>query len=208
MRVLIVDDHPVYRRTVRTGLGDYPADVEVVGEATDGEEAIRLTKELLPDVILLDIKMRGMDGLTVLPLLHAQHPACGIILLTSHNERDLVLKGIRAGAVGYVLKEFGGEELVRAITAAYHHQSYFSPPVATTVREELVSGTASTAPQLTIQEVEILRGVSKAQRYRDIGKQLNLSEGTVSQYMQKIMDKLGAENRARAVAMAKDQGLI
>lgn len=211
IRVLIVDDMPSYRRTIRTGLEDYPADVLVVGEAADGEDAIHLTSQLNPDVILLDIRMRGMDGLTALQILQQQHPHCCIILLTSHHERELVLKGIRLGAVSYVLKEYGGEELVQAISAAYHRQSYFSPPVATMVREELLNarpaGTHQHTP-LSTQETEILRGVANGRKYREIAHDLLLSEGTVTQYVQKIMSKLRADSRSHAVAIAKDQGII
>lgn len=211
IRVLIVDDMPSYRRTVRTGLEDYPSDVLVVGEAADGEEAIQLTAQLAPDVVLLDIRMRGMDGFAALQILQVQHPNCCVILLTSHNERDLVLQGIRLGAVSYVLKEYGGEELVQAIAAAYHRQSYFSPPVATTVREALLSARPAIPPlqtPLSAHETEILRGVANGRKYREIALELCLSEGTVAQYVQKIMVKLKADSRAHAVAIAKDQGII
>ena len=211
IRVLIVDDMPSYRRTVRTGLEDYPADVLVVGEAADGEEAIRLTDQLHPDVVLLDIRMRGMDGMTALQILQERHPECCIILLTSHNERDLVIQGIQLGAVSYVLKEYGGEELVQAINAAYRGQSYFSPPVATTVREELLKARPPVAPvqtPLSAQEIAVLRGVANGRKYREIAQELLLSEGTVAQYIQRIMGKLEADSRAHAVAIAKDRGII
>jgi NarL family two-component system response regulator YdfI len=202
---------PSYRRTVRTGLEDYPSDVLVVGEAADGEEAIRLTDQLHPDVVLLDIRMRGMDGMVALQILQERHPECCIILLTSHNERDLVIQGIQLGAVSYILKEYGGEELVQAINAAYHGQSYFSPPVATTVREELLKARPLVTPiqtRLSTQEIAVLRGVANGRKYREIAQELLLSEGTVAQYIQRIMGKLKADSRAHAVAIAKDQGII
>lgn len=211
IRVLIVDDMPSYRRTIRIGLEDYPNDVVVVGEAADGEDAITLTGQLRPDVVLLDIRMRGMDGLSALQILQEQHPNCCVILLTGHNDRDLVLKGIRLGAMSYILKEYGGEELVRAITAAYQRQSYFSPPVATMVREELLNMRPAVPREetpLTAQETAILRGVANGRKYREIAHELLLTEGTVTQYIQRIMEKLHADSRSHAVAIAKDRGII
>lgn len=138
IRVLIVDDHPSFRRTIRTSLEDYPNDIQVVGEAADGQQAIDLVDRVQPDVVLMDIRMRVMDGVTTTRMLREQHPACHIILLTSHCERELVVKGLQAGATGYILKEYGGEELVRAITAAYQGETLLSPPVATTVLHEFL----------------------------------------------------------------------
>jgi NarL family two-component system response regulator LiaR len=211
IRVLIVDDHPTFRRTIRTSLEDYPNDIRVVGEAADGQRALDLVDQVQPDIVLMDIRMRGMDGVSTTRLLREQYPACRVILLTSHCERELVVDGLQAGATGYILKEYGGEELVRAITAAYHGETLLSPPVATTVLHEFLDSRPRQSHKpvyLSRQEIEILRGVAIGQGYGQIGQQLVLSEGTVSQYVKRIIEKLGATNRVHAVAIAKDLRII
>lgn len=211
IRVLIVDDHPSFRRTIRTSLEDYPNDIQVVGEAADGQQAIDLVDRVQPDVVLMDIRMRVMDGVTTTRMLREQHPACHIILLTSHCERELVVKGLQAGATGYILKEYGGEELVRAITAAYQGETLLSPPVATTVLHEFLDSRPRQPHKpvyLSQQEIEILRGVAIGQGYGQIAQQLVLSERTVGQYFKRIIEKLGATNRVHAVAIAKDLRII
>lgn len=206
-----MDDHPTFRRTISTSLEDYPTDLQVVGEAADGQRAINLVEELQPDVVLMDIRMRGMDGVTTTRILRERYPRCRIILLTSHSERELVVEGLQAGATGYVLKEYGGEELVRAIIAAYHGETVLSPPVATTVLHEFLDSRPRQTHKpvnLSRQEIEILRGVAVGQGYGQIAQQLVLSEGTVSQYFKRIIEKLGATNRVHAVAIAKDLRII
>lgn len=210
IRVLIVDDHPTYRQTIRVGLEDYAHDVQVVGEAADGEEAIKQVAQLHPDVVLMDIRMRGLDGISATQVIVDRHPDCRVIFLTSHSEHDLVIAGIQAGAAGYVLKEYGSEELLRAITVAYHREMVLSPPIARTVVHELVESQAQASAHVDLsrQEIEILRGIARGQGYEEIAKRLVLAEGTVGQYLRKIMDKLGAHNRVHAVAIAKDLRII
>ncbi|MBV9787470.1 MAG: response regulator transcription factor [Chloroflexi bacterium] len=211
IRILIVDDHPTFRRTISAGLEDYPNDLQVVGEAADGQRAIDLVEHVQPDVVLMDIRMRGMDGVSTTRILRERYPSCRVILLTSHCERELVVDGLQAGATGYVLKEYGGEELVRAIVAAYHGETVLSPPVATTVLHEFLDSRPRQTHKpvkLSRQEIEILRGVAVGQGYWQIAQQLVLSEGTVSQYVKRIIEKLGATNRVHAVAIAKDLRII
>jgi DNA-binding NarL/FixJ family response regulator len=211
IRVLIVDDHPSYRREIRKNLEDYPNDIHVVGEASDGQQAIDLIGHLYPDVVLMDIRMRGVDGVSATRFLREHYPRCCTVFLTSHYERDLVVEGLQAGAIGYVLKEDCAEELVRAITAAYQRETVLSPPVAAMVLREFLDGRPRQLRiqvDLSEQEIEILRGVAIGQGYGHIAQQLVLSEGTVSQYVKRIIEKLGANNRVHAVAIAKDLRII
>ncbi len=210
IRVLIVDDHPTYRHTIRRGLEEYTADIQIVGEASDGEEAIDLVDHLCPDVVLMDIRMRGLDGIAATQRIVQQHPTCRVIFLTSHSEHDLVIAGIQAGAAGYVLKEYSSEELVRAITVAYHQEMLLSPPVARTVVHQLVDNQARSSAQVDLSrhEIEILRGIAQGEGYDEIGKRLMLSEGTIGQYLKRTIEKLGAHNRVHAVAIAKDLRII
>lgn len=195
---------------MRNDLEDFPNDVAVAGEAASGEQALELVDRLRPDVILMDIQMRGMDGITATRLLRERHPDGRIILLTNHDEPEYVLKGIRAGAVGYVLKEGSGEELIAAITAAYDNGTPLSATVATTVREALLQHAPRQPPVIDLSDVEvdILRGIAQGRDSSELAEQIGLSEGTIKQYTRKIVTKLGARDRAHAVALVKDWGLI
>lgn len=208
IRVLIVDDQPKFRQAVRKDLEDYPDDVVVIGESSSGEHAIELAGEA--DVVLMDIQMRGMDGIAAMKLLSAIHPHCRVVLFTISRERQYILEGLHAGAAGYVLKDCSSDELISAITSAYHHEAVLSPAIATTVIQEVrASRPRINVPvSLTVQEVEIVRGIAAGWSNRQIAAHLSLSEGTINQYTKRINDKLGANHRAHMIAIAKDYGII
>lgn len=208
IRVLIVDDQPTFRQAVRKDLEDYPNDVVVVGEASGGEQAIELAGEA--DVVLMDIQMRGMNGITAMKLLAELHPHCRVVLFTIARDRQYILEGLHAGAAGYLLKDCSSNELISAITSAYHHEAVLSPPVATTVIHEVraIRPRIHTPVSLTVQEVEIVRGIAAGSSNKQIAAYLNLSEGTINQYIKRINDKLGANHRAHMIAIAKDYGIV
>lgn len=202
--LLIVDDHPI----VRDGLsGMFAADpgFTVVGEATDGAEAIRLAQTLKPDVILMDLRMPGMDGLAAIKELARLRVPAKVLVLTTYDTDDYVLPAIEAGATGYLLKDAPRAELLRAVQAAAAGQSVLSPSVAT----RLV--TRVRAPEedpLSQRELEVLELVAAGTTNREAAAKLFISEATVKTHLLNIYSKLGVSDRAAAVAEAFNRGLL
>jgi NarL family two-component system response regulator LiaR len=220
IRVLIVDDHAVVRQGLRTflELQDDPTalPIEVVGEAADGAEAVELASHFQPDVILLDLVMPIMDGIAVTPKLVQGCPGSRIIILTSFGEEDKVFPAIRAGAHGYLLKDIGPDDLVRAIRAAYLGRTQLHPDVAqklmTAVAEAgaLPSGRlmAPDAAALTEREREVLRLLADGLSNREIAGELVIGETTVKSHVSSILDKLHLEDRTQAAIYALRHGLV
>jgi DNA-binding NarL/FixJ family response regulator len=204
IRLLIADDHPV----VRDGLsGMFARDpgFEVLGEAGDGAEAVRLAKALTPDVILMDLRMPGMDGLTAITELARQGITARVLVLTTYDTDSYVLPAIEAGATGYLLKDAPRDELLRAVRAAAHGQAVLSPAVAT----RLMSRVRTPEPGLlSRRELEVIGLVAAGNTNRDAAAKLLISEATVKTHLLNIYAKLGVSDRAAAVAEAFNRGLL
>jgi two-component system, NarL family, response regulator LiaR len=210
IRVLIADDHAVVRQGLRTFL-DLQADIDVVGEAGDGEEAVAATGELRPDVILLDLVMPQLDGIGALRRMREAAPAARVIVLTSFGEDDRLFAALRAGAVGFLLKDVEPPELVRAIRTAHAGQSPLSPAVAARVVEELASGGgAGRAPadELTPRELEVLCLIARGRSNKRIALELGVAEKTVKTHVSHVLAKLGLSDRTQAALYAVREGLV
>lgn len=204
IRLLLVDDHPIMRDGIRGVFGDDP-EFEVVGEAGDGAEAVRLAQRIDVDVILMDLRMPTMGGVEAIRRLRElDHPARVLILTTYGDDRD-VLPAIEAGATGYLLKDAPRGELIRAVRAAHAGQSVLAPAVASA----LVSRVGGGGPEaLSPRELEVLRLVAAGGTNRTVARQLLVSETTIKTHLLHIYTKLGVRDRAAAVASAYKRGLI
>jgi DNA-binding NarL/FixJ family response regulator len=200
IRILIADDHPVVRDGL-SGIFGGAEDFEVVGLASDGEEAVELARRLKPDVVLMDLRMPNMDGVTAIRQLA---PAQRILVLTTFDADTDVLPAIEAGATGYLLKDAPRSELYRAVRAAARGEAVLSPPVATRV----LRAARSDEPSLSAREIEILELVARGTTNREAAERLFISEATVKTHLIHIYTKLGVPDRASAVAAAYDRGLL
>jgi DNA-binding NarL/FixJ family response regulator len=204
IRLLLVDDHPVMRDGLRGVFSDDP-DFEVVGEAGDGAEAVRLCEQLDVDVVLMDLRMPQMGGVEAIGRLRrVGHPARVLVLTTYDTDRD-VLPAIEAGATGYLLKDAPRDELVRAVRAAYAGHSVLAPSVAGALRG-LVGG--RTPESLSPRELEVLKLVAEGATNQVAARRLMVSETTVKTHLMHIYTKLGVRDRASAVATAFQRGLL
>ena len=208
IRVLIADDHAVVRQGLRTFL-DLQADVDVVGEAADGEQAVAAAREHAPDVILLDLAMPVLDGIGALRRLREEAPEPRVIVLTSFGEDDRLFTALRAGATGYLLKDVEPAELVRAIRTAHAGQSSLSPAVAARVIEELASGGRRGAvDELTPRELEVLCLIARGRSNKRIALELGVAEKTVKTHVSHVLAKLGLSDRTQAALYAVREGLL
>ncbi|WP_371528521.1 response regulator transcription factor [Streptomyces sp. NBC_01283] len=205
VRLLVCDDHIVVRAGLLALLGSAP-DIEVVGEAGTGEEAIALAAKLAPDVVLMDLQLgEGMDGVEATRRITASaDPAPHILVLTTYDTDADITRAIEAGATGYLLKAERPEELFAAIHAAAQGRTTLSPPVASRVMARM----RKPLPTLTDRELDILAQLSQGLGNRDIARALFISEATVKTHLGRIYDKLGVDTRAGAVAVAKEQRLL
>lgn len=211
IRVLVADDHKIVREGLRLIL-ETETDFEMVGEAADGAEAVKLAGELLPHVVLMDLRMPGMDGLSAIEQLHARQPDVAVVILTTYNEDDLMLRGLRAGAKGYLLKDTSRETLFAAIRAAAHGETLLSPEILQRLlsRAEGMPDHFASSPvgALTEREQEVLQAVARGERSKEIALLLGISERTVKAHLSSIYNKLGVDSRAAAIAVAAQQGLL
>ncbi len=208
IRVLVVDDHLVVRRGIRALLATEP-DIQVVGEACNGAEAVTEASALNPDVILMDLVMPQMDGIAAIEHILANQPTARILVLTSFDGDDNVFPAIRAGALGYTLKDFGPEELVRAIQRVHRGESSLHPAVARRVLQELAHPylRPNTADPLTEREVDVLRLVARGDSNQEISTALRIGEGTVRAHVSNILSKLHVSSRTQAALYALREGL-
>jgi DNA-binding NarL/FixJ family response regulator len=210
VRVLIADDHPVFREGMRGRL-DRVADIAVVGEAASGDEAVELAHKLEPHIILMDIKMPGLNGIEATREIQRANPQIGVLVLTMFEDDDSVFAAMRAGAKGYLLKDSGGEGVVHAIRAVASGEAVFGPGVA----ERMIgffSAPRAAAPQrafpeLTEREEEVLSLVAQGKSNREIARQLFVSLKTVRNHVSNILLKLQVADRAQAVIRARDAGM-
>ena len=206
IRVLVADDHPIVRQGLVSVLEVEP-DLEVVGTASTGREAVRMVSRLQPDVVLLDLEMPELDGIEAIPQLLAAKASLGILVFTAYDTDDRVLGAIRAGARGYLLKGASGDEIARGIRAISGGGSYLEPRVASTVMAEITSPHRP-AGGLSERERQVLRLVADGLPNKQIARELSISERTVKFHVTSIMRKLDADNRAQAVAQAAQRGLL
>ena len=212
VRVLIVDDHPLFRDGMR-GLLDSVADAEVIGEATSGDEAVELAEKLHPDVILMDIKMPGTNGIEATRKVLEANPYIGVLVVTMFEDDDSVFAAMRAGARGYLLKDARGEEVVNAIRTVAGGGAIFSPGVARrlidffSVPKKPATAPPRAFPELTAREEEILSLIAQGHENQDIAQRLYLSLKTVRNHVSNIFTKLQVADRAQAVIRAREAGL-
>ncbi len=214
IKILLVDDQPLFREGLRTLLSVH-LDFEVVGEAGNGEEAIKLARSLLPLVVLMDLQMPVLDGVPATRRLHEEQPDCRVIVLTTFDDDEMVFDGLRAGAVGYLLKDAPSEKLAEAIRVAARGETFLQPSVAAKVVAEfarLSRKTVATAnpviEPLSEREIEVLRLIAQGASNREIASSLFLAEGTVKNHVTNILGKLEARDRTQAALKARDSGLI
>ncbi len=210
IRLMIVDDHAVVREGLRAFLG-LQEDVEIVGEAADGTAAIEQAELLRPDVILMDLVMPRLDGVSAMRELRARLPACRVIVLTSFLDDDRLLPAIEAGAAGYLLKDAAPLELARAIRAAHAGEAVIDPTVAARLVRALSERTAPQADRssaLTKRELEVLALIGQGRSNKRIAFELGISEKTVKAHVGHLLAKLGVSDRTQAALLAVRQGLV
>jgi DNA-binding NarL/FixJ family response regulator len=206
--VLVADDHPVVRDGLVAILGTQP-DFNVVGEASNGTDAVRLALELEPDVMLLDMEMPEMDGLEVLRRIRATRPDAKVIIFTVFDSDERILGAVQAGAQGYLLKGVPREEIFNAIRVVSGGGSLLQPVVASKLLRRLSGDRADEGlDHLTEREMEVLRLMAQGRANKEIASSLDISERTVKFHVSSILSKLGATNRTEAVALAAQQGLV
>lgn len=202
IKVLLIDDHPVVRQGLRTFL-DLQADLQVVGEAADGESGVRAAEELHPDVILLDLRMPGSDGLDALHGLRRHANPAKVLVITSFTEPDAVLPAVRAGAAGYVYKDVDPPALAHAIRSVHAGHVLLHPDVA-----RLLAASESRPTQLTAREQDVLAELARGHSNREIARHLSVSEKTVKTHVSAILAKLGVQDRTQAALQAVRTGLV
>jgi DNA-binding NarL/FixJ family response regulator len=209
IRLLVADDHPAFRRGLELMLTGI-ADIEIVGEAETGERAVELTASCTPDVILMDLRMPGLDGIEATRRLTRSGSAAAVVVLTMFEDDDSVFAAMRAGARGYLLKGSEQDEIVRAIRAAAAGEAIFGPEVAQRVIAHFTSGSGSTAaafPSLTDREREVLEMVAAGKGNATIAHELMISLKTVRNHVSNIFTKLQVSERSQAIVKAREAGL-
>src|SRR5437868_15410268 len=206
--ILIVDDHAIVRQGLRTYL-DLQADMHVVGEAADGKQAIEKVKDLLPEIVLMDLVMPGMDGVQATREITAISPSTRVIVLTSFSEDEQAFSYIKPGARGYLMKDVLPQDLARAIRTVHRGEAQLDPEIARKLMHEF-SNPQPTAPKhdLTERELEVLRLISLGKTNRDISEELVLSEKTVKTHVSNILQKLHLSDRTQAAVYALRQKIV
>jgi len=209
-RILLVDDHEVVRLGLRALL-EHNAQFEVVGEASTAKEAYEQVGRIHPDIVLMDIRLPGMSGIEACEEIIKTYPDMRVVMLTSYAEDEMLFSAIRAGASGYILKQIGGEDLIRALESVGRGEALLDPAVTQRVFQEVRRAVkeeeASAFVNLSQQERHVLLLVSEGKTNREIAKALFLGEGTVRNYVSSILSKLGVSNRAEAAAYAVEHNL-
>jgi DNA-binding NarL/FixJ family response regulator len=210
LRVLIADDHPLFRHGIREFLS-LAADIEVVGEATSGEEAIAQVESVHPDVILMDVNMPGVNGIEATRHILHDYPHIRILVLTMFEDDGTVFAAMRAGARGYILKDAEKENILRAIQVIGNGEAIFSPTIATRLIDFFATQSSALPreifPSLTEREREILQLIARGRSNADIARELSLSPKTVYNYVSNILSKLQVADRAQAIIRAREAGL-
>lgn len=214
IRILIVDDQALFREGLRTLLSVQP-DFEIVGEAGNGEEALRLAMQKHPEVVLMDLRMPLLDGVRATERLHDILPNCRVIVLTTFDDDELVFDGLRAGAIGYLLKDVPSSKLFDAIRAASRGEYFLLPSITAKVIAEFARfprGGAGRSQEyvetLSPRELEILKLVASGDSNKEIAEKLVITEGTVKNHLSNILAKLSAKDRLQAVIRAREIGIL
>jgi NarL family two-component system response regulator YdfI len=230
IRILVADDHRLVREGLRLIL-ESQEEFTLIGEAADGGEAVRLAEQLHPDVILMDLRMPGMDGITAIQKIRGRDPQAAVVILTTYNEDDLMIRGLRAGARGFLLKDTDRESLFRAIRAAARGETLLQPEMLARVlaRTDCAAGktiqpgrgildrnTADSANgkdrsgsgSLSDRELEVLEAVARGERSKEIAVHLGITERTVKAHLASVYNKLGVDSRAAAIAIAAQKGWL
>jgi len=210
-RVVIVDDHQVIRAGIRFALFAVD-DIEVVGEAADGEEALRVCEKLRPDVVIMDLKLPGLDGISATRELHRRHPEIRVLALTSYRDDELVPQALQAGALSYLIKDVELDDLIDAIRATRNGQSRLSEEATKSLIHAMTNSAwsqqAALRRRLTVREREVLVLVAKGLDNQDIADQLVITVATVKYHMHQLFDKLGVTSRTELVALALHYQLV
>lgn len=207
IRVLVVDDHPVVRSGL-SGMLSVTDDIEVVGEAGDGAEALALVESTKPDVVLMDLRMPRMDGVAATGAIVSGYASTRVLVLTTYDTDSEILHAVEAGAAGYLLKDTPHADLLNGIRAAARGETVLAPPVAARLMSRLRTPAAPAAAQPSPRELEVLAAVARGLSNAEIGRELFIGEATVKTHLQRLFAKLDVDDRTRAVTVAIERGLL
>jgi DNA-binding NarL/FixJ family response regulator len=214
IRICLVDDQRLMRDGLRTLL-ELEDDLKVIGEAEDGLSGVQVVEQLRPDVVLMDIRMPGIDGVEATRRIRSRWPEARVVILTTFDDDATIFEGLRAGALGYLLKDVSGEELAEAVRKVAQGGALIEPSVARKVLAEFsrLSPAEATSPArlpepLSAREQEILAGLARGLTNKEIALRLNLTEGTVKNYVTTILQKLGVQDRTQAALRAREMGIL
>lgn len=212
IRILVADDHLIVREGLRLIL-ETDEEMQLIGEAVNGKEAVEFASQLNPDVILMDLRMPVLDGLSAIEMIRRQQPRIAIVILTNFNEDEMMVKGLSAGAKGFLLKDTDRATLLNSIRAAARGETLLQPEIMA----RLMARTTPTIPQvraatsgtsLTVRELEVLRSIARGERSKEIALALGISERTVKAHIASIFSRLGVDSRGAAIAEAARLGLL
>ena len=208
IQVLVVDDQPIVREGI-VAILSFQKDIEVIGQAGDGKDAVDLAKEINPDVILLDLKMPVQDGISTIPILKKELPEVKILVLTSFHDKDLVYKAIKSGALGYLLKDATHDQLIFAIQEVARGEAFMHPAVAMKLIHDIENPTEVlyTADPLTPRELDVLKLIAKGMSNQEIADDMFVNERTVAKYVSSILSKLHLANRTQVALYALREGI-
>jgi DNA-binding NarL/FixJ family response regulator len=205
-RIVVADDHPIVRSGIVAILSD-TSDLEVVGEAGDGIEAVQLAQDLFPDLILMDLRMPGLDGAEATAEIMAINSGVRVLALTTYESDDHILRAIEAGASGYLLKASPAEEIVAGVRAVLRGETVLAPAIASALVQRM-RGTSARVPKLSARELEVLRLVSRGLSNPAIATTLFIGDATVKTHLQHVFEKLAVTDRTRAVTKAMELGIL